>query len=115
MSIYYNTEKLSRTEESEKNNAIYAKDIFENLQKKLLKEGQGKNAKQDGNSPATDKMFIFCVKNVNDSLKRKKVMESIETLESQSIGIEYDDKEISEYFANLAGLGSLAKMYRENY
>ena len=42
-------------------------------------------------------------------------MESIETLQSQSIAISYGDDEISSDFENLASLGSLAKCYRENY
>ena len=58
----------------------YSKYIIETLQKKLLKESQSKNARQDGTFTGNDRLFIFSVKNVNDSLKRKKVMESIETL-----------------------------------
>ena len=42
-------------------------------------------------------------------------MESIETLESQSIGIVYGEDEIPEEFENMANLGPLNKIYRENY
>ena len=41
-------------------------------------------------SAIPDKLFLFIVENINDSLKRKKVMESIETLESQSFGVVED-------------------------
>ena len=112
MSIYYNCEKLPRTSDKEKSNSLYGKELLETLQRKLLKESQTKSTRQDGSPPAGEKLFIFSVKNVNDSLKRKKVMESIETLESASISICYEDKDITGEFANLAGLGSLAKLYR---
>ena len=39
-----------------------------------------------------DKTFIFLVENINDSLKKKKVMESIETMENSAIGIIYERK-----------------------
>lgn len=114
-SIYYNTEKMPKDEEMAANPTAYSKEIIENLQKKLLKESQSKNARQDGTFTGNDRLFIFSVKNVNDTLKRKKVMESIETLESQSIAIFYGDEEVSSEFDNMANLGSLAKCYRENY
>ena len=78
----------------------------------MLRESQSKNARQDGTFAGNERLFIFSVKNVNDTLKRKKVMESIETLESQSIAIFYGDEEVSSEFDNMANLGSLAKCYR---
>ena len=42
-------------------------------------------------------------------------MQSIETLESQSIAIFYGDQEIGNEFDNMANLCSLTKCYRENY
>ena len=95
--------------------SAFSKDLLENLQKKLLKESQGKNVRQEEAIPSGDRLFIFSVKNVNDTLKRKKVMESIETLESQSIGIYYGDEEATGEFENMVNLGSLGKIYRENY
>ena len=76
-SIYYNTQKFAK---DEANPSGYSKEIIETLQRKLLKESQSKNPRQDGAFAGNDRLFIFSVKNVNDSLKRKKVMESIETL-----------------------------------
>lgn len=93
----------------------YSKEIIETLQKKLLKESQGKGPRQDGTFSGNDRLFIFSVKIVNDSLKRKKVMESIETLESQSIAIFYGDEQVNKEFKNMTNLGSLAKIYWENY
>lgn len=54
----------------------------------MLKETQNKSVRQD--TPTTiinEKLFLFVIKNVNDSLKRKKVLESIDTLDSQSFGV----------------------------
>lgn len=54
----------------------------------MLKETQNKSVRQD--TPTTiinEKLFLFAIKNVNDSLKRKKVLESIDTLDSLSFGV----------------------------
>ena len=56
---------------------------MQDLQKRLLKESQPKNGKQENiNTVIVDKYFVFSVKNISDSLKRKKILESIESLES---------------------------------
>lgn len=48
------------------------------LQKRLLKESQTKTVRQESVVGAIqEKLFLFVVENINDSLKRKKVMESI--------------------------------------
>lgn len=74
---------------------------MEILQKKLLKESQTK--KQEGTvSAIPDKLFLFIVENINDSLKRKKVMESIETLESQSFGVVEDARIVPNEFRRLS-------------
>jgi hypothetical protein len=45
------------------------------LQKKLLKESQTKNVRQETQTGSLqDKLYLFVVRNVSDSLKRKKVM-----------------------------------------
>lgn len=46
------------------------------LQKKLIKDNQVKS-KQNNEKQNSERMFLFAVKNLNDSLKRKKIMESL--------------------------------------
>lgn len=75
---------------------------MELLQKKLLKESQTKTVRQDGMvSAIPEKLFLFIVENISDSLKRKKVMESIETLESQSFGVVEDIKLVTPEFKRI--------------
>lgn len=59
-----------------------------------------------------EKTFIFLVENMNDSLKKKKVMESIETMENSGIGILYDRKDLGPNFVNIGDPDSLIKAYR---
>ena len=53
-----------------------SKDIIMILQKKLIKDNQVKS-KQNNEKQNSERMFLFAVKNLNDSLKRKKIMESL--------------------------------------
>jgi len=62
-----------------------------------------------------EKTFIFLVENMNDSLKKKKVMESIETMENSAIGIVYERKDLNNNFQNIGDPDSLIKAYRESY
>ncbi len=93
------------------------KEILELLEKKLLKENQNKPSLQENTDTLlSDKLFLFSVRNVNDSLKRKKVLESIETLESQSISVVYDEKEIPPGFDRLPrSTESLALLYKNTF
>jgi hypothetical protein len=59
-----------------------------------------------------EKTFIFLVENMNDSLKKKKVMESIETMENSAIGIVYERKDLNSSFLNIGDPDSLIKAYR---
>ena len=49
---------------------------------------------------------------MNDSLKKKKVMESIETMENSAIGIVYERKDLNNSFLNIGDPDSLIKAYR---
>lgn len=49
---------------------------------------------------------------MNDSLKKKKVMESIETMENAAIGIIYEMKDLSAAFQSIGEPDSLIKAYR---
>lgn len=62
-----------------------------------------------------EKTFIFLVENMNDSLKKKKVMESIETMENAAIGILYERKDLGPAFQSIGEPDSLIKAYRESY
>lgn len=50
--------------------------ILENLQVRLMKESQIKN-KDNIKAVISEKHFVIVVRNIQDSLKRKKVLESI--------------------------------------
>ena len=58
------------------------------MQSKLLKENKSKQ-KTDVEIATNieEKHFIFVISNLTDSLKRKKVLESIETMQNEFIGI----------------------------
>lgn len=52
---------------------------------------------------------------MNDSLKKKKVMESIETMENAAIGILYEKKDLNTAFQSIGEPDALIKAYRESY
>lgn len=52
---------------------------------------------------------------VNDSLKKKKVMESIDAMANNSIILSYDRKEVPAAFEDISIKGNLARGYREVY
>ena len=58
------------------------------MQAKLLKENKAKQ-KNDLETVTNleEKHFLFVISNLSDSLKRKKVLESIETMQNEFIGI----------------------------
>lgn len=47
------------------------------LQKKLVKDNQTKTKQANEKPSLNDKLFLFVVKNLTDSLKRKKIMEAL--------------------------------------
>jgi hypothetical protein len=55
------------------------------------------------------------VSNLNDSLKRKKVMESIETMQNEFIGIVCGQDELPACFTPLSSVDALKKGYKEVY
>lgn len=58
------------------------------MQTRLLKENKGKQKNEsEVNANLEEKYFLFVVSNLTDSLKRKKVIESIETMQNEFIGI----------------------------
>ena len=59
-----------------------------------------------------EKTFIFLVENMNDSLKKKKVMESIETMENSAVGIVYEKKDLNASFISIGDPDELIKAYR---
>ena len=95
---------------------------MEILQKKLLKDSRAKSNKNPGNNNDSqqsdsnnDKSFIFLTEGVTDSLKKKKVMESIDAMANSSISLSYDKKEIPNTFEDISTKGNLTKAYREVY
>lgn len=86
MKIFYNTKFVNVNEVSY--SSIQTTELIENMQSKLLKET--KNKQKNDIELATnleDKSFVFVISNLTDSLKRKKVLESIETMQNEFIGI----------------------------
>jgi hypothetical protein len=51
-----------------------------------------------------EKHFVFAVNNLNDSLKRKKVVESIETMQNEFIGISCGAEELPACFQQLGSV-----------
>jgi hypothetical protein len=89
--------------------------LLENLQTKLLKEN--KNKQKDGEVGANleEKHFLFVVTNLTDSLKRKKVIESIETMQNEFIGITCSNEELLDIFAPIQNIDALKKAYKDTY
>jgi hypothetical protein len=76
-------------------------EVLENLQKRLLKDN--KNKRTDINElDFSEKSFIFLSEGVTDSLKKKKVMESIDSMANSQIGLSYDMNEVPECFMDIA-------------
>ena len=77
VTIYIHKSLLTEKEVKEEKEENKIKEIMLTLQKKLVKENQTKT-KQVNEKPAlNDKLFLFVVKNLTDSLKRKKIMEAL--------------------------------------
>jgi hypothetical protein len=58
-------------------------ELLENLQSRLLKENKSKQKTDIELATNLDeKYFVFVIINLTDSLKRKKVIESIETMQN---------------------------------
>lgn len=68
-----------------------------------------------GEEDLNDKSFIFLSDGVTDSLKKKKVMESIDAMGNSYIGLCYDMNEAPENFVDISSRGNLVKSYREVY
>jgi hypothetical protein len=58
---------------------------------------------------------VFVVNNLNDSLKRKKVVESIETMQNEFIGISCGTEELPACFQQLGSVEVLKKGYKDTY
>lgn len=58
---------------------------------------------------------MFVISNLTDSLKRKKVLESIETMQNEYIGISCCVEELPETFKAINGIDELKKAYKETY
>ena len=86
-----------------------------NLQVKLLKDGKPRNTKDSHLNNLNDKSFLFLCENITDSLRKKKVIESIEVMGGSNIGLVYNRKEVPNFFENISSKGNLANAYREVY
>jgi hypothetical protein len=62
-----------------------------------------------------EKHFLFVVSNLTDSLKRKKVIESIETMQNEFIGITCSNEELLDIFAPVENMDALKKGYKDTY
>lgn len=67
-------------------------------------------------------MFLLTVSESSDSYKNKKVQESIDSLECNSLGIIYNSEELPAFFENITSVvpadviqGNLANAYRDEY
>ena len=83
------------------------------MQKKLLKESK-KNLKNDvlPVENLSEKTFIISVENVEDLLKRKKIIEAINPMENNVIGIVEKKSAIPKEFEDLSSRGALLKTYK---
>ncbi len=69
------------------------------MQTKLLKENKAKQKTDlEIATNLEDKHFVFVISNLSDSLKRKKVLESIETMQNEFIGISCGPDELLDTF-----------------
>lgn len=60
-------------------------------------------------------MFILQIVPSNDSMKNKKVAESIDPVECSSLGIVYNGDPLPSFFENFSTLGNMASVYKDEY
>lgn len=58
-------------------------------------------------------MFILQIAPSGDSLKSKKIAESIDPVECNSLGIVYSEDELPPFFDNFSTLGNMASVYKD--
>ena len=86
------------------------------MQTKLLKENKNKQ-KMDIELAINleEKHFVFVICNLTDSLKRKKVIESIETMQNEFIGIACGTDDLPESMNLFGPVDAVKKAYKESY
>lgn len=60
-------------------------------------------------------MFVLQIIPASDSLKSKKVAESMDPVECNSLGIIYTGDELPSFFQNFNTLGNMAAVYKDEY
>lgn len=60
-------------------------------------------------------MFIMQIVTSNDMAKNKKVAESLDALECNSLSIIFTTDEVPSFFENFSSLGNMAAVYKEEY
>ena len=81
----------------------------------MLKENKNKQKEGEVGGNLEEKHFLFVVSNLTDSLKRKKVIESIETMQNEFIGITCSNEELLDIFAPVEHIDALKKGYKDTY
>jgi len=73
------------------------------LQKKISKDHSSRRCGKT-QIKNDDKMFLLTVSESSDSYKNKKVQESIDSLECNSLGIIYSAEELPAFFENITSV-----------
>lgn len=81
----------------------------------MLKENKNKQKEGEVGGNLEEKHFLFVVSNLTDSLKRKKVIESIETMQNEFIGITCSNEELLDIFSPVEHIDALKKGYKDTY
>lgn len=87
------------------------------MQSKLLKENKCKQKTDTELATNLDeKHFVFVISNLTDSLKRKKVIESIETMQNEFIGIACSgSEELPDCLQPIGSIDLVKKSYKDTY
>jgi hypothetical protein len=93
--LFFNTNLLQRT--------TPINEMLNALQKKISKDHSSRRGNK-GQIKNDDKMFILTVVESSDSYKNKKVQESLESLECNSLGIIYNAEELPAFFENITNV-----------
>jgi hypothetical protein len=114
VALYYNTKVLNTIQVIQK--FIQTTELLEQLQTKLLKENKSKQkADVELATNLDEKFFVFVISNLTDSLKRKKVIESIETMQNEFIGIACSTDDLPDCLRSFGAIEAIKKAYKESY
>ena len=104
--LLFNTKQLSP--------GITLNELINSLQRKIAKDHYSRHQNKNQAKPE-DKMFILQVMAESDNSRSKKIAESIDALECNSLAIIYGNNPLPSFFENFSSLGNMGTVYKEEF